>query len=183
MESKLINMTAFLKFNHLKQQEVAEKMGISTSMMSAISNGKARLSRAHIDKLETLSIQNDWDINPLRPCYSRLNRVLDHVNKDDLFPNISGEHNTGEIYRVPQAIYDKIKYAEIEIPDSVIKDIFDLKKGINPMYLTLDDSEMVFAHYSDYSERSTADILEDILTTQKQILECLNAIGERIVSK
>lgn len=191
MEHKLIDFPSFLKWNHLKQQEVAKAIGISTSMMSAIATGKARMSRSHIDRLERFADIHRWDLGPLRPYYTALNKVLEHLNAGGFsFPLICGP-NSGGVYTVETTIYEKIKYAEIVTPDSVIREILDLKKGINPLFLSLDDPSMLTYdpdYYScdedeDEDEESATSLLKEILRVQTQILDSLNRICEQNVSK
>ena len=172
METKrLIDLAGFRKEARLRQQTIAEILGVSSAYISMVETGKTKLSRTSIDKLEEYCEIYGIDSGPLTPAYSRLIMAIRYHDEEmDRYPE-PGDH-----YHIPDDIRDKVKYGEIDIPMNIVNDLVshcpDMRKewlisGIGPMiYEDLSrSSKLVDANSSLLQE------LSEIKELLKQLVE------------
>ena len=78
----LINLTSFRQRNGILQKELADFLGVSRGYISLVESQKSKLAEENIEKI--FKNPYHWNTDNLVPAYTRLNQVLDYLNKSDL---------------------------------------------------------------------------------------------------
>lgn len=138
METKrLIDLAEFRNEAGLRQQSIAQILGVSSAYISMVETGKTKLSRSSIDKLYGFCEVSGLNFGALIPAYGRLLAAIRYHDEEmDRYPE-PGDH-----YYIPDDIYDKVKYGEIAIPENIVNELIShcpemrkewLASGIGPM--------------------------------------------------
>jgi len=168
------NLKLFRKRNSLKQNELAELLGITRSFISMVEKDKSKLPKDKLAKLLALSGANGWDVEALLPEYARL-----------MIANKYLEDNGKSIPLTTQTI-DNLRLGEEEFSSEIAETISAAYPSINSAWLLTGEGSML----TESKESELADIrsmlvkaLAELENNKRQLTEMKELLSELIVSR
>lgn len=78
-KEQLVDLAAFRKRNGLKQEELAQMLGVHRSYISQVETGSCKISADKMKKLWEISKTEQWFMDDLVPALDRLNELFNYV--------------------------------------------------------------------------------------------------------
>ena len=137
-----VNLAAFRKRNHLKQQDIADFLGVTRSFVSLVETGKAKLTDYAVHRLY---IESEWDPADLVPEYKRFVDIW-----RDYVESIGGELPIWPLeddnpFGIHDCVIQDLFYGNIGLSDKIADEVMKLVPNLNrewflsgegPRYLT-----------------------------------------------
>lgn len=165
------NLQKFRMDNGLLQQDIAMFLECTRGYISIVENGGSRLARPNLDKIFNAAESNGWNTYALVPAYSRLRDVIEYMKHQN-------QSQGRGVFPVPQNIFDKVKYGEMEIPEHVADGIIKIYPEINRQWLLSGFGEMCLTKEDGIDKDS-----DPVLVRLSRIEASLNKIMEMLEKK
>lgn len=79
-KGKIVDLAAFRERNRLKQEDLAQLLGVNRSYISQVETGACKISADKMKKIWELSEEYGWFIDDLVPAYQRLEELWYEVH-------------------------------------------------------------------------------------------------------
>ncbi len=81
-KEKLVDLAAFRERNGLKQEDLAQLLGVNRSYISQVEIGSCRISADKVKKIWELGDEYKWFMDDFVPAYSRLSKLKQELTED-----------------------------------------------------------------------------------------------------
>lgn len=168
---RLLEFSFFRKENGIKQQELADFLGISRSFLSLIETGKSPCPNDKIDKILDRSEEMGWNSKSFNPAYYRLSQLCRELasNAGRYDARIRPEAEEG-ILNIPQKDILDIKHGKLGITSEIAGAIVLQHPDVNVEWLLYGNGE-IFRQISNDKKKDEVweKIYADISDIKKEL--------------